>query len=278
MLTRYVTLSVGDRHDLTARAHLAVLAMMAHAPQPAEICIVTDRPELFRWFGERLRLLIIDAATLAAWKGRHDFFWRVELMTVVHTAAQGPAHVVYFDSDVLARASLAPLVEGLASGDVFMHLHEHNMASRRCSGDRQLWRQMVGREAGGVHFSAPCPMWNAGVIAVGAANHPLLGRALGALDGLMDGGIHHNMIEQLAISTVFAATGRLRPAAQWLDHFWENKAGYSREIDRQLAEIHYRGMSVDDAVSYVHSHPIIRPLRVRRRWWNRLLRPPPGTF
>jgi len=277
MLTRYVTLSLGERHDLTARAHLALLAVMAHAPQPAEFCIVTDKPELYRWFGDRLRLLVVDGPTLTAWKGRHDFFWRVELMTVVHAAAQGPAHVVYLDSDVLARKPLEPLVEGLAAGDVFMHLHEHDLASARRAGDRRLWRQIDGRDAAGVRFAAPCPMWNAGVIAVGAGNHAVLDRALAALDRLMDDGIRHNLVEQLAISAAFAASGRLRPADAWLDHFWSNKDGYGREIDRQLAEIHYRGMDVDTAVAYVRANPILRPLAVRKRWWNRLFRPLAGV-
>lgn len=277
MLTRYVTLSLGERHDLTARAHLALLAAMGHAPAPAEFCIVTDRPDLYRWFGDRLRILAVDAAMLREWKGRHDFFWRVELMTVVHAAAQGPAQVVYLDSDVLARASLQPLLDGLAAGDVFMHLHEHDLAHARRAGDRRLWRQVDGREAGGLRFAAPCPMWNAGVIAVGAQHHAVLDRALAALDALMDGGIRHNLVEQLAISTAFAATGRLRAADAWLDHFWSNKEGYGREIDRQLAEIHYRGMDVDAAVAYVREHPITLPLMVRKRWWNKLFRPLAGV-
>lgn len=277
MLTRYVTLSLGERHDLTARAHLALLAVMAHAPQPAEFCIVTDRPDLYRWFGDRLRLLTVDADTLTRWKGRHGFFWRVELMTVVHAAAQGPAHVVYLDSDVLARRSLEPLVAGLAAGGVFMHLREHDLAAARRRGDRRLWRLLRGREIGGIRFQAPCPMWNAGVIAVGAGDHAVLDRALATLDQLMDAGVHHTLVEQLAISATFAATGRLQAADGWLDHFWSNKEGYGRDIDRQLAEILYRGLDVAAAIAYVREHPIVRPLAVRRRWWNRLFRPLAGV-
>lgn len=277
MLTRYVTLSLGDRHDLTARAHLALLAAMAHAPAPAEFCIVTDRPELYRWFGDRVRCLAVDAATIAAWKGRHDFFWRVELMTVIHAAAQGPARVVYLDSDVLARRSLQPLVDGLAAGDVFMHLHEHDLAAARRGGDRRLWRQVRDREAGGLRFAAPCPMWNAGIIALGPERFPILDQALAAIDGLMDGGLRHNFVEQLAISAAFAATGRLRAADAWLDHFWSNKDGYGREIDRQLAHVHCHRLDVDAAIAYVREHPILLPLMVRKRWWNKYFRPLAGN-
>jgi hypothetical protein len=89
----------------------------------------------------------------------------------------------------------------------------------------------------------------------------------------MDGGLRHNFVEQLAISAAFAASGRLRPADAWLDHFWSNKDGYGREIDRQLAGFHCRGMDVAAAVEYVRAHPILLPLMVRKRWWNRFFKP-----
>lgn len=263
--TRFVTLSLGERHDLTARAHLSILSAMAHAPAGSEFCIVTDRPDLFGWFGPRLRLLTVDAATVREWRGRHDFFWRVELMTVVHAAAQGPAHVVYHDSDVLMRRDLTDLCNALAAGDVFMHEHEYDLASSRRAGQRRLWKQVAGR------IPAPCPMWNAGLIAVGAGNHAVLGSAVQTLDRLMDEGVAHTLVEQLAISLAFAATGRLRAGRDWMDHFWSNKEGYAVAIDRQLAQILTRGLDVDAAVALVRREPILLPLVVRKRWWSKLL-------
>lgn len=263
--TRFVTLSLGERHDLTARAHLSILSAMAWAPAGSEFCIVTDRPDLFGWFGPRLRILAVDAATVRAWRGRHDFFWRVELMTVVHAAAQGPAHVVYHDSDVLMRRDLTDLCSALAVGDVFMHEHEYDLASSRRAGQRRLWRQVASR------IPAPCPMWNAGLIAVGAGNHAVLGNALETLDRLMDEGVAHTLVEQLSISLAFAATGRLRDGRTWMDHFWSNKEGYAVAIDRQLAQILTRRLDVDGAIALVRSEPILLPLVVRKRWWSKLL-------
>jgi hypothetical protein len=265
LIARFVTLSLGDRHDLTARAHLSILSAMAWAPADSEFCIVTDRPELFGWFGPRLRILAVDAATVNSWRGRHDFFWRVELMTVIHAAAQGPAHVVYHDSDVLMRRGLSDLVAALAAGDVFMHEHEYDLARARRAGQRRLWRQVSAR------IPAPCPMWNAGLIAVGAHRHDVLSQALDGLDRLMDEGVAHTLVEQLAISRAFSATGRLRPGRAWMDHFWSNKDGYAVAIDRQLAQILTRGLGVDAAAALVRQEPILLPLVVRKRWWSRLL-------
>ncbi len=266
MNTRFVTLSLGERHDLTARAHLSILTVMAWAPPGCEFCIVTDRPDLFAWFGDRLRTLAVDAATLRAWRGKHDFFWRVELMTVVHAAAQGPGNVVYHDSDVLMRRELTDLCAALSSGDVFMHEHEYDLAASRRAGQRRLWRQLAGRKV-----PPPCPMWNAGLIAVGAGNHAVLDQALITLDRLMDDGVAHTLVEQLAISQAFAATGRLRAGQPWMDHFWSNKDGYAVAIDRQLAQILTRRLDVETAIALVRAEPILLPLVVRRRWWSKLL-------
>lgn len=271
MLNRFVTLSVGDRHDLTAWAHVSILSAMAWAPPDSEFCIVTDRPESFGWFGSRINILRVDAATLRDWRGPHDFFWRTELMCVVHAAAQGPANIIYHDSDVLMRKDLTTLCTALSEGDVLMHELEYELSTARRRGQRRLWTQVREREVAGFRLAAPCAMWNAGLIAVGSKNHALLDRALVLLDELMDEGVCHNLVEQLAIGTVFAATGRLRPGRPWMDHFWANKDGYAVAMDRQLAQILTLGFDVDSAISMVRREPVVLPMVVRKRWWSILL-------
>ena len=271
MLNRFVTLSVGGRPDLTAWAHVSILSAMAWAPPDSEFCVVTDEPESFGWFGSRIRILPVDRDTLRDWRGPHEFFWRTELMCVVHAAAQGPAHIIYHDSDILFRRNLASLCADLEAGNVFLHEPEYDLSRARRRGQKRLWRQVRGREVTGFRFTAPHPMWNAGLIAVGAQHHGLLHQALDLLDRLMDAGVHHTLIEQLAIGTAFRASGRLRSGEPWMDHFWNNKEGYAGAVDRQLARILTLGLDVGAAASLVRREPIILPLVVRRRWWSNLL-------
>ncbi len=218
----------------------------------------------------------VDAETLRAWKGPQDFFWRIEIEVLRHAASFGPANLVYFDSDVLARRPLDDLTQGLAAGDVFMHVHEGDLADTRRKGQRELWRLLRGRTVAGMPVTAPAPLWNAGVMAVGRQNTALIDRVLAACDELTAAGISHFLTEQFAYSHVFASTGRLKPASPWLDHFWCNKPGYDKSIYEQLAQIHYRGLTVPEAVDFVRANPIRRPLVVRRRWWNRFFVPLSG--
>jgi hypothetical protein len=274
--TRFLTFSLGDGPAYNARAHLAMLAMMGHAPVGSEFLLITDRPQNFRWFAGHATISGIDEATLKSWKGPQDFFWRVEIEVLRHAASFGPANLCYFDSDVLVRKPVADLVAALEAGDVFMHTHEFDLAISPRRGQRELWKLVQGLTLAGSSVVAPAPMWNAGVMAVGAQNIGLVDQVLAACDQLTGDGITHFLTEQFAYSHVFGATGRLRAAESWMDHFWCNKPGYDQSIYEQLAQIHYRGLSVPDAVAFVRANPILRPLVVRRRWWNRFFAPLSG--
>lgn len=269
--TRFAYLQLGERHDQNARAWLSILSVLAHAPPGCEVVLLTDQPELYRWFGDRLRVLAVDPATVQQWRGRHDFFWRVKIQSILRVASLGEARVVYLDTDVLVRRGLADLLAALDAGDVFMHEREYELARSRRAGQKRLWRAVQGRSVDGLAVQPPCAMWNAGLVAVGAQHHDLLERALRLCDGLMDLGVQHALVEQLSFSLALGAGGRLREGKGWMDHFWSNKDGYGAAIDRQLAQILMRRLDVDAAVALVRSEPILLPLVVRRRWWSRLL-------
>jgi hypothetical protein len=268
---RFAYLSLGDRHDILARAWLSILTVLAYAPPNSQIAIVTDQPARFAWFGGRLEIITIDPATVQEWRGRHDFFWRVKLMSVLRLAELGPAHLIYLDTDVLVRKPLNDLVQALEAGDVFMHEREYDLSNSRRSGQVRLWKMVRGLTTGGLTVGSPCVMWNAGLVAVGAQQIDLLKRALETCDGLMDQGVQHALTEQLSFSLTLGSTGRIREGKAWMDHFWSNKDGYGAAIDRQLAHILIDRLDVDSAIAYVRANPILLPLVVRKRWWSKLL-------
>jgi hypothetical protein len=266
--TRYALFVFGDHIATHCQAWLALLTTMAHAGQPAEFVVLTDHPALYAWFGSRVSALPVTEATMREWRGSSGFFWRMKIQAVRYAASLGPAHVVYLDSDILARQPLAPLSAALAAGAVFMHEREFALGTSRRRGHRQLARQLVGTSSAGVTVTADTAMWNAGVVAVGAAHHGLLDQTLERCDAFCRSGTH-TLLEQLAFSVSLSTTGRLGPASAWFDHYWGNKPGFQHAITAQLAELQVRGMHVEQAIAFVAAHPIQRPLMVRRRWWNR---------
>jgi hypothetical protein len=266
MLTRLAIVSFGERDEWYAQAHLAILTAMAHLPGPYEVVVTTDRPGCYKWFGERVILRRLSPEDLVAWSGPQKFVWRVVLKSLADAALRSEAHFLYLDTDTLVRKPLDTLVAALEAGDVFLHTLESPLHARQSGSHRGLWEQTRGRFS----VDEKTELWNSGVVGLGAQNRHLLPKALQLCDSITAAGVESWLIEQLAQSMVYQATGRLKAAKPWVDHYWGNKPGYNESVREQLGTIFMRGMTVDEAVDYVRANPIPqRPLRVKPRWWHR---------
>ncbi len=275
MMVRYLTLAYGDAPGVYRQSLMLLLSLVTHAPEPYELVVATDRPECFVWFGTRVEIAYLDDALLAGWRGAEPFSMRQKL-AVMRTAWPETGAIALLDSDVLAREDLAPFVEGLHAGHVFMHKHEYDLGRSARHGNRELWDQLRGRRFGEWEVREGDAMWNSGVLAAPAADRPLFDRALQLYDDMAAAGIRHFATEQLVEGVVLGRTERLRAADPWFVHYWGNKAGYDAEISRRLADVFIEGLSVKEAAARYREHPIDLPAEVRHtrvekiaRWLNR---------
>jgi len=271
MPLRIVTFTTGRSDALRSRTILALLSAKAWAPAGSTLHLVTDAADEYGWIAPQVELLAVTEAQLEAWKGRHRFFWRAKMEAVLHAAGDGQDDLLYIDSDTVTQRSLQPLADGLQAGDAFMHLHEVDLATNSRRGNRELWRMVRGRSVAGVTFAAPCPMWNAGVIAVGQQRLGDLRRALAMLDELSQEQPPHFVAEQLCFSISLSTAGRLRPAEAWIDHYWGNKDGFDKLINARLARWLSRGTGWGEAMAELRTKPIVAPVMVRRRRWQELV-------
>jgi hypothetical protein len=257
---RYVTLAYGDAPGVYRQSLMLFLSLVAHAPEPYELVIATDRPECYVWFGTQVEIEYLDAARIDAWRGPRPFSMRQKLELIRAAAAapfQGP--VVLLDADVLAHKPLAAFVAALHAGDLFMHKHEYVVSQSRRSGNRKLWASLRAHD-----FHDDDSMWNSGVLAVPSADRGLLDEALALYDRLGAAGVRHFATEQLVEGVVLGRTGRLKPAAEWFTHYWGNKPGYDAEIARRLADAFIAGLSVKEAARRYRDQPIDLPAEVRQ--------------
>jgi hypothetical protein len=268
MVLRIVTFTTGRSDALRSRTIMALLSAKAWAPAGSTLHLVTDAADEYAWIAPQVELLTVTEAQLEEWKGRHRFFWRAKMEAVLHAAGDGQDDLLYIDSDTITQRSLQELADGLQTGDAFMHLHEVDLATNSRRGNRELWSMVKGRSVAGVTFSAPCPMWNAGVIAVGRQRLGDLRRALTMLDGLSVDQPPHFVAEQLCFSISLSTAGRLRPAEAWIDHYWGNKDGFDKLIHARLGRWLARGTPWDAAMQELRRDPIIAPVMVRRRRWQ----------
>jgi len=274
-MVRYVTLAYGDAPGIYRQSLMLLVSLVAHAPRPCELVVATDRPEYFVWFGTRVEIAYLDAALLSGWRGAEGFSMRQKL-ALARTAWPESGAIVLLDSDVLARQNLAPFVERLHAGDLFLHKHEYDLGRTARRGNRALWEQLRGRTFGAWQVREEDAMWNSGVLAARSADRALVDAALQLYDDMASAGVRHFATEQLVAGIVFGRTGRLCPAEPWFVHYWGNKAGYDAEISRRLADAFIEGISVKDAAERYREQPIdlpaeVRPTRVEKiaRWLNK---------
>ena len=267
---RYVTLAYGDAPGVYRQSLMLLLSLVAFAEEPYELVVATDRPECYVWFGTRVEIEYLDFARLQAWKGPRPFSMRQKLelaRAATPTAESGlsrvpPSATVLLDADVVAVAPLAPFVNRLHAGDLFMHKQEYVLSESRRGGNRKLWSAL--RQSRAFQFRRDDAMWNSGVLAVLTADRPLLDQAIDLYDGLGAEGLRHFATEQLVEGVIFGRTGRLRPAQEWFVHYWGNKPGYDAEIARRLADAFIEGLTVKEAAARYRARPIELPAEVRR--------------
>jgi len=272
--TRYVTLAYGRSPSVYRQSLMLLVSLVAHAPQPYDLVVATDRPECYVWFGTRVDIEYLDRQRLDAWRGVESFSMRAKL-ELLRAAWPAAGSIVLLDADVLAIGDLTSFVRQLHDGSIFMHKKEYVLSQSRRAGNRRLWSRLRST-ALSVPVTLEDAMWNSGVIALPAADRPGVEQALALYDECGSAGIRHFATEQLVESVVFARTGRLCAAESWFVHYWGNKDGYDAEIARRLSDAFIEGMSVKEAAEACRAHPIELPAEVRptrskklRRWLTR---------
>jgi hypothetical protein len=269
---RYVTLAYGQGERVYSQASMLLLSLIAYAPQPRELVVVTDHLERFDWFAGIVRVHGVDAAQLAQWRGNDPFSMRQKLEAARAVAPHDGA-LVLLDADTLAQGDLTPMVRALAGGAIFLHKREFQLGYSRRRGNMALWKEISKRTFAGWYFRPGDAMWNSGVIAMPAADVSQIDEAVRLYDAVAEAGIRHFATEQLVLGQVLGRTQRLREATTWLIHYWGNKSSFDREIGRRLGEAHARGLTPLEAAEALRRNPIALPAEVRpgrlaklRRW------------
>ena len=275
MIVRYATLAYGANPVVHREATMLLVSLLAHAPQPYEVVVVTDHAERFSWFGELVRIRVLTPGELNTWRGDAPFSMRQKL-EAARVVMPSEGALVFLDADTLAVADLSPLAHAMASGALLMHKREFALGTNRRRGNRQLWNELQGRAFGGWEFRAEDAMWNSGVLGLPVADRALLDHALSLYDTMAAAGVRHFATEQLVAGLVLERTGRLRPAEQWFTHYWGNKSGYDHDIAARLDAAHRAGMTPTALAAALRRDPITLPAEVRptrfhkiRRWLSR---------
>src|SRR5437868_15349842 len=82
---------------------MLLVSLVAHAPEPYELVVATDRPECYVWFGTRVEIEYLDPARLEAWRGPAPFSMRQKLELIRAATVPSRQAIGLLAADILAR-------------------------------------------------------------------------------------------------------------------------------------------------------------------------------
>lgn len=270
----YLCYGASERHWLELRASL--LSALRHLPGDCGVAVVvaTDRPERVHALGLDVEVAHLEAATLARWRGRHDYNHRIKNAVVPWLLDRYETPVCLVDTDTFFIASPVKLFDRIGPGRTLMHAPEPHGAGDRIARalDGATLRSALGGawcfEEGGVN------VWNSGVIGVDPSDRAILDEALWLSDEVYDRVKIFN-VEQFAFAQVFMRRSTVSEADDVVVHYWgAYRPFFHVRARRAFARV--EGRSVDEQIAATASlhasppgHPALRRLGLRLwRWWR----------
>ncbi|MDO4905602.1 MAG: hypothetical protein Q4A16_08665 [Lautropia sp.] len=245
-------LTFGDKLENHYQASFAILSFLKD-PLLQRVIVITDRPEFYRLFGDRVDLVDVDRQTLKDWQAPHQFFWRIKIKAVELAVSRYPGqHLMYVDSDTFLATGLAAMQSSLDTGVGFMHLFENELGQGGSRTLERMFRSLGGRSFAGVHIDAQSRMWNAGVVALPAPRADDIVRlSLQLCDEMCGTDCPRRLIEQFAFSVALDRLIDLQSCQDVIGHYWGNKSEWDLFILRFLASNLLCGADLDSCIEQI---------------------------
>ena len=268
-MTRLGVIAYGSKPRRHSEAHGAILSAMAHAPAGVEFVVLTDLPERYRWLRDSVTIEHLQSTTLRQWRGPTQDRYRPKIEALRWLAGGAVGHVVLVDTDTLTRRDLQSMIDRLDRGTFLLHEREYALSAPPRRGDRTLKDEILGRSWHGITPSPQSAMWNGGVVGCPRSRLAVLDEVAEVFDSMRPKSSHF-AIEQLAYSVVFEARGPVEEAAPWIDHYWGNRAYFSRAVEHDLVAMLMSGMKPAEAAARWRDYPVTGPLDARPTGWKRV--------
>ena len=246
-------LTFGDRIENHYQATFAILSYLK-SPHIQHICVVTDRPQFYQYFGDKVTLVDCSDSIMQEWRGEHDFFWRIKMKAIEAAVLQHPdQHILYVDSDTFLVNSLSEINQQLNSSVSLMHTVEGKLKTLSSKTEQQMWRSLQGQTFNNITINEETEMWNAGVIALPANQaQSLVTKAIELCDALCQTKCTRRLIEQFAFSLALKHHSTLRSAEKDILHYWGNKEQWNKKIIEFFMHSELSQTNIEQDITRIH--------------------------
>ena len=259
-------LTFGDNIKNHYQANFAILSFLKGKAGISNIYVFTDHPQYYAHYQEHVQAVAVTEAQLQEWKGPYDFFWRVKIKAIEEVMLKHTdTPLVYLDADTFLYGDITMLKDPLARGEALMHVQEGPLSQLKSKTEQKMWSQVKGLRVGETEIGAGHAMWNAGVVAIPAAqNTAAVALALHLCDTMCQRNVTRRLIEQFSLSVALAETYPMQPANAFIGHYWGNKEQWSEEISRFFLESHLKAYSVAQDIERIRHFDFKRFAMIRR--------------
>lgn len=226
-----VLLTFGDRLENHYQASFAILSYLK-SKQINHVCVVTDRPEFYQYFGDKVDLIEINDSIMQEWRGEHDFFWRIKMKAIEAAAFKHQNQdILYVDSDTIYVQNLDKIKKNLDIGTAYMHEKEGKISQLPSKTISNMWKILNGNTYGSFTIDEQTEMWNAGVIAIPRQQAlDVINYAIQLCDEMCATDCPRRLVEQFAFSLSLKEKLNLMPAEAEIAHYWGNKPEWNQKI------------------------------------------------
>ncbi|TBR38468.1 hypothetical protein CBF23_012290 [Marinomonas agarivorans] len=273
--TQVLFLAFGPRLDLYAQIYFALRSIQRWDVSSVNFVILTDKPNFFKRVHNDVDIIELSEETLRAWRGKHNFLWRIKMKAIEHVAiSYSGDHILYFDSDTIVAKDMQSLISELDNDRVIMHTFEKIIAKSKYKRDMRLTKHLRSFKFLNYVFDKSTEMYNAGVIGLPANSAQTLAKeAISLCDALCETNANKTFLEQLAFSMVLGSTNRLIGVEDKVIHYWGNKEQWDSHINSFIQKSLFQNLDKNAEIELIKALDYTKiPIYIRIQASNRRLK------
>lgn len=241
-------LTFGENHQNHAQAYFSICSFLGQMDAHDRVYVMTDAPNFYERLNGKIEILAINKTQLDDWQGSHQFFWRAKIKAIEHICRLHPSEsVFYLDTDTFLYSDIKALKSDLENP--VMHLNEGALSKLKSKTEKLMWNQVGNKTFGGILIQSHYAMWNAGVVGIPAYKGlEICQLALDICDDMLVANVTRRLIEQFALGVALSENGDLKPAENYIGHYWSNKEEWSVAIQRFIINSSLKNNSLETDV------------------------------
>lgn len=241
-----VLLSFGSKIENHYQAAFSILSFLVK-DEIEKVIVVTDNPEFYNLFKDKVEIIAINDQELESWKGKFNFFWRIKIKALETVINKNPnKDLLYVDSDTFLFGDTAAIKDGFSKGYSFMHIEEELLSKGNSKTVRNMWKVLQNKTFCGVEINSKSVMWNAGVIGLSQQDaKKIINLSLSICDEICNTPCPRRLVEQLSFSMALNSNGQLHNCNSIIGHYWGNKKEWNEYIAKFFTTVLLKNLDYD---------------------------------